>query len=76
MHPYFFDIVTSACVEYDFHGHSLATPDDARDLAELIALDLEISPQGEWAGSTVSVRDSGGKQLYSREVRTPELAAA
>jgi hypothetical protein len=75
MNPYFFDIVTSACVEYDFHGHSLATPDDARDLAELIALDLECSDK-VWIATEVVVRDVKGARLHSVNIRHPDLIAA
>jgi uncharacterized protein DUF6894 len=76
MNRYFFDVVLKSHSEYDYRGREFSSVEKAAQLAELIALDLEISPQGEWAGSTVSVRDQRGQQLYSREVRAPELAAA
>jgi hypothetical protein len=76
MNRYFFDVVLKSHSEYDYRGREFASIEKAAQLAELIALDLEINPQGEWAGSTVTVRDSGGKQLYTREVCAPEAAAA
>ena len=76
MSRYFFDVVLKSHSEYDYRGRELPSAEKAAQLAELIALDLEISPQGEWAGSTVSVRDPSGRELYAREVRAPEAAAA
>jgi hypothetical protein len=76
MNRYFFDVVLKNRSEFDYRGREFSSVEKAAQLAELIALDLEINPQGEWAGSMVTVRDAGGKQLYTREVRTPELAAA
>ena len=76
MNRYFFDVVLKNRSEYDYRGREFSSAEKAAQLAELIALDLEISPQGEWAGSTVTVRDSRGKELFSREVRTSELAVA
>jgi hypothetical protein len=75
MHRYFFDIVTSACVEHDFHGRSLAKPKDALYLAELIALDLECSDK-VWIATEIVVRDVKGVRLYSVSVRHPDLIAA
>jgi hypothetical protein len=76
MNRYFFDVVLKSHSEYDYRGREFSSAEKAAQLAELIALDLEISPQGEWAGSTVSVRDQRGRQLFAREVRAPELVAA
>ena len=76
MNRYFFDVVLKSHSQYDYRGREFSSVEKAAQLAELIALDLEISPQGEWAGSTVSVRDAGGQQLFAREVRAPELAVA
>ena len=76
MKRYFFDVVGKCRSEYDYRGREFPSPEKAFQLAELIALDLEISPQGEWAGYTVNVRDSYGRQFFSTRVREPELAAA
>jgi hypothetical protein len=75
MHRYFFDIVTSASVDHDFHGRSLAKPEDALYLAELIALDLECSDK-VWIATEVVARDVKGTRLYSVSVRHPDLIAA
>ena len=77
MHAYFFDIVTSKSVEHDFHGRRLAKPEDARDLAEMIALDMECCVgNSDWIATEVVVRDLLGTSLYSVSVRHPELIAA
>jgi hypothetical protein len=76
MNRYFFDVELKNRSEYDYRGREFSSVEKAAQLAELIALDLEINPQGEWAGSMVTVRDSQGKALYEREVRAPEAAAA
>jgi len=75
MHSYFFDIVTSTSVQHDFHGRSLAGPDDARELAEMIALDRECS-DGAWVATDVVVRDVRGVHLCSVSVRDPDLIAS
>ena len=76
MNRYFFDVVLNSHSEYDYRGREFSTVEKAAQLAELIALDLEISPQGEWAGSTISVRDQHGRQLFERKVGESETAAA
>ena len=74
MRPYFFDIVTETSVEHDFHGRSLARPEDARELAEIIALDLECTDK-TWVATQVEVRDVKGACLCSVSVRHPDLIA-
>jgi hypothetical protein len=54
----------------------LQTPDKARQMAELIALDLGIEPDGSWFGWSVDVLDQAGRRLFSVPVGMPELAAA
>jgi hypothetical protein len=75
MHKYFFDIVTSSCVQHDFHGRTLPKSDDALELAEMIALDLECSDK-VWIATEVEVRNVAGTRLYSVSVRHPDLIAA
>jgi hypothetical protein len=73
MKRYFFDVVREGLSEFDFRGYEFATPEKAFQLAELIAIDLEISPpQGQWAGSLVKVRDTRGREFFSRRVEEPE----
>jgi hypothetical protein len=40
-------------------------PEAARELAELMAMDLEVDEEENWAGWAISVRDSLGQQLFS-----------
>jgi hypothetical protein len=72
MTPYFFDIVTADGARLDFHGHALARPTDALQVAEAMALDIETSDR-EWEHTNIVVRDSGGGCLYMVNVRHPNL---
>jgi hypothetical protein len=76
MVKYFFDIVRKGHPEYDYQGREFSSLEKAMQLAELIALDLEISPQGEWVGSSVTLRDQRGRKLFTRTIGEPELMAA
>ena len=76
MKRYFFDVVSQSRAEYDYQGCEFATPEKAFQLAELIALDLEVCPQDVAAESTIKVLDSHGRQFFSTRVRPPELIAA
>ena len=55
---------------------AVAAAEQARELAELIALDLECSDDSDCAGSEVQVRNIGGTCLFSVPVREPERIAA
>ena len=68
MNWYFFDRVSRQRSEYDFNGQTLASPDAARQFAELIAIDLEVSEEGNWSGWAINVRDASGKQFFSVSV--------
>jgi hypothetical protein len=72
----FFDVANAAYVLYDYHGREFEKLEAARELAELIALDLECSDANNSAGLEVQVRDVRGAQLFSIPVREPELIAA
>jgi hypothetical protein len=74
MRPYFFDIVADGTVEHDFHGHRLHKQEEAHEMAELIALDIECTGVDRKATEVV-VRDINGTILFSVRVR-PHLAAA
>ena len=76
MQRYFFDVVGQNRSEYDYRGREFSSPEKAWQLAELIALDLGIDPQGERAGWTVKVRDSRGRQFFSMPIGAPDLVAA
>ena len=73
---FFFDIYSKTERQLDFRGREFARAEDARELAELIALDLECSDDGQWAGSEVQVRNIGGTCLFSIPIREMELMAA
>ena len=73
---YFFDRVGTDRSEYDYKGIIFQTPEMARQMAELIALDLGIDSDGSWLGWSVDVLDVRGKKFFSVPVGTPELAAA
>jgi hypothetical protein len=73
---YFFDRVGKDRAEYDYKGHPFQTPEKARQMAELIALDLGMEPDGTWFGWSVDVLDQRGKRFFSIPVGAPELAAA
>jgi Domain of unknown function (DUF6894) len=76
MKRYFFDVTRKSGAEYDYRGREFASPEQALEMAKLIALDLEICPQIATEDSTINVRDCYGKQFFSMPVRTPELLAA
>lgn len=75
MTRYFFDRVTSQRSQYDYQGRVLENPEKARQLAELIAMDLGMEPEDEWHGWSVDVRNLEGLQLFSILVPTAALAA-
>jgi hypothetical protein len=72
MTRYFFDFGTDRTSMYDHQGRDFATPEAAYQLAELIALDLEVD--GEWNGWAVAVRNPKGERVFSIPVRNVELA--
>jgi hypothetical protein len=76
MTKYFFDLKGQHCCAYDYQGRMLAGPEQALRYAELLALDLEMNPDGQWSGWAVNVRDACGGQLCSVPVRCPDLVAA
>jgi hypothetical protein len=76
MKRFFFDVSQNSRIQYDFQGRDFAQLEQAQELAELIALDLECSDDGEWAGSEVQVRNIGGTCLFSVPIRAIEAVAA
>ena len=71
MNVYFFDRISRERSEYDFNGKALPSPEAARQLAELIAMDLGVSEEGNWSSWAISVRDVFGKQIFSVPVYQP-----
>ena len=76
MKRFFFDVSFKNHVHYDYQGRDFAGAEQARELAELIALDLECSEDNNNLGSEVQVRNIGGTCLFSIPVRQPERIAA
>jgi hypothetical protein len=76
MKRFFFDVANAAYVLYDYHGREFEQLEAARELAELIALDLECTDADNSTGLEVQVRNVRGEQLFSIPVREPELIAA
>src|SRR3954453_336771 len=66
---YFFDVTEQATVQYDYTGRTLASLDYARELAELIAMDLGCREASAVPGSEVQVRDVRGQQLFAVAVQ-------
>jgi hypothetical protein len=75
MKRFFFDVSYKTHVHYDYQGRDFAQPEQARELAELIALDLECS-ESDTPGTEVQVRNIGGTCLFSVPIRQPERTAA
>jgi Domain of unknown function (DUF6894) len=69
----FFDVVRrDPPPSYDYHGRDFPRPEDAAQMAELIAADLGWSETDDWVGSLVQVRNTAGEMLFS----VPVLVAA
>ena len=65
----FFDVLhRDPPPSYDHHGRDFGRPEDATQVAELIAADLGCSATQDWAGSQVKVRNAAGDTLYSVQV--------
>lgn len=76
MRRYFFDVVGDQRTEYDYHGSELPTPEKAYELANLIALDLAIEPDGQWNGWAVKVCSAEDHQYFTVPVQSSCLSAA
>ena len=70
MKRYFFDLGNQSRSMYDYEGRDCETHDAAYQLAEMIALDLEV--KGEWSGWAVSVCSPDGKKVFSIPVGSAE----
>lgn len=75
MKRFFFDVSFKTHVRYDYQGRDFAQPEQARELAELIALDFECS-DSDTPGAEVQVRNITGACLFSVPIRQSELIAA
>jgi hypothetical protein len=74
MQRYFFDFVRQDRSVYDYSGREFATLQAARQLAELIALDLGFDC--DWIGFAVAIRGARGQKYDSVPVQDSELLAA
>ena len=68
----FFDIEHQDSRCYDYHGDDFGRPEDAAEMAELIAVDLGCSETADCIGAHVQVRNVIGEKLFS----VPVLEAA
>jgi len=75
MNRYFFDLVGHKRAEYDFRGKELDSPQAAHQIAELMALDLEVTDEGNWSGWKVAVRNALGQHFFSIPVQESRAAA-
>jgi hypothetical protein len=64
MMRFFFDVAATTHIRYDYQGRDLGNQEAARELAELIALDLGNSDENDWQGAKVEVRDVKGARLF------------
>jgi len=77
MTRYFFDVANDSDVHYDYRGREFEKPEEARELAELIALDIECTDDGsELDAAEVQVRNVSGDRLFSVPIRELDLIAA
>jgi hypothetical protein len=76
MSKYFFDLIWCDQRAYDYQGRDFSAPAEARDMAELIALDLEIEADARWAGWAIDVRNANNEHFFTIPVRGPEFVAA
>ena len=76
MKRYFFDVAVRTHVQYDYQGRVIHKPEQVRELAELIALDMECTDSNDLVGVEIQVRDVTGQHLYSVPVREPKPTAA
>ena len=62
-------------MQYDYKGRDFARIEQVREIAELIALDIECMAEEEQAIREVQVRNIDGQKLFSVPVRSPEMIA-
>ena len=76
MTQYFFDLVSQQHCKRDFRGRELPTLEEARRLAELIAIDLATGPEDQWVGWSVAVHGVDGCELFAVPIQILALTAA
>jgi hypothetical protein len=76
MNRFFFDVSSQTYAHYDFRGREFARSDEARELAELIALDIGCTEDTDCAPAEVQVRNVRGERLFSVSVPRADAIAA
>ncbi len=76
MTRYFFDIICNTACTHDFHGRYFWSPEEARDMAEAVSMDLACTEKDECAGSEIQVRDVRGDLVFTVPVRAAEVVFA
>jgi hypothetical protein len=76
MNRYFFDVVSGGRAEYDYRGRELLSPEEAFQLAELIAIDLGVQDEMCGFGRTIKVCNTHGHEVFSVPVPVADLVAA
>lgn len=66
---FFFDVLSEHSRTYDYHGREFFRPEEAAQMAELIAADLGVSDTDDWVGSQVQVRNAANEMLFAVPVR-------
>jgi hypothetical protein len=61
----FFDVHHQDSRSYDYHGREFSRPEEATQMAELIAADLSCTENKNWVGSQVKVKNAAGETLFS-----------
>jgi len=76
MKKYFFDVVGQGRSEYDFRGSEFSEPQKAFQLAQLLALDVEVGAEEEFSGGSINVHNAHGHKLFSVPIGDLDLIAA
>jgi len=76
MTRYFFDLVSQQGCQHDIRGRDLPTLEEARRLAELIAIDLATGPEEQWVGWSVAVHGADGQAFFTVPIQAPWVTAA
>ena len=64
----FIDIIGAEQRQLDFSGRMYASPEDAREAAQLMCMDLGVTENSPWVGSEVQVKDEAGRCLFAYPV--------
>lgn len=76
MTRYFFDVRAAKSIEHDYKGQYLPSLEHARQMAELIAMDLGCTRIDGSFGMEVQIRTASGTLLASAPVQLADALAA